>query len=374
MNSRLPIPLRCRLRNLYRQYLHNTCSPMVLVLLPLLILTGCDGDSSLRTDGEMLSAPIPSEIRQIAALGNMPLEIQVSVNGEVAREVPASGTEDSVGIVVNLPAEQNNEVELAWFAIINSEKLLLADFSTVITPGTTELNVANYNSIGTRFDTDGDGRSNLSEAQDNRNLQSQFDVVVPRQTGFGGVFSDIIADGIDQDISGDTVEDDRPSTFSLRHDGTNMVVYVCGRDQTLQGDNISSDGDGQYWHDDTVFIFLDGADSDSSSYDGVDDFQIGFVRQTEEMIVAKGGGNQFCTAGACIPPPAFFNNSSSCEYELEVTLPLAELNMTPGTAIGFDIEITDDDNGGLRDSSSAWIGFDDRSDLNPSTFGTITLN
>ena len=70
----------------------------------------------------------------------------------------------------------------------------------------------------------------------------------------------------------------------------------------------------------------------------------------------------------------FFNNSSSCEYELEVTLPLAELNMTPGTAIGFDIEITDDDNGGLRDSSSGWIGFDDRSDLDPSTFGTITLN
>ena len=55
-------------------------------------------------------------------------------------------------------------------------------------------------------------------------------------------------------------------------------------------------------------------------------------------------------------------------------MPLAELNMTPGTAIGFDIEITDDDNGGLRDGSSAWIGFDDRSDLDPSTFGTITLN
>ena len=92
------------------------------------------------------------------------------------------------------------------------------------------------------------------------------------------------------------------------------------------------------------------------------------------MIVAKGGGNQFCAAGACIPPPVFFNNSSSCEYEMEVTLPLAELNMTPGSAIGFDIEITDDDNGGLRDSSSGWIGFDDRSDLDPSTFGTITLN
>lgn len=346
---------------------------LAAILLPVTILLGaCNGDSSLRANGDRLSAPIPAEIRQIAALGNLPLEIQVSVNDEVARQVPASGTEDSVSIVVNLPAEQNNDVTLAWYAIIGSDKFLLADFSTVITQGTSELNVTNYNSTGTRFDADGDGRSNLSEAKENRNLLSQFDVEVPLQTTFGGVFNDILDDGIDTDVSGDVIESDRQSSFSLRHDGTNLVVYVCGRDQTLQGDNIA--GDGQYWHDDTIFIFLDGADSNSGNYDGVDDFQLAFVRQTQEMIVSKGQNNQFCPAGACIPPASYFSNSSSCEYEVEISLPLADLNMTAGTAIGFDIEITDDDNGGLREGSSGWIGFEDSSDLDPSTFGTITLN
>ncbi len=352
---------------------HRKTPLVAAILFPLTaVLSGCGGDSSLRTDGNTLSAPIPAEIRQIAALGNLPLEIQVSVNDEVARQVPASGTEDSVSIVVNLPAEQNNEIELAWYAIIGSEKFLLADFSTVITPGTSELNVTNYNSNGSRFDADNDGRSNLSEVRENRNLQSVFDVEVPFQSTFGGVFSDILADGIDLDVSGDIVDEDQPSSFSLRHDGSNLIVYVCGRDQTLQGDNIGSDG--QYWHDDTIFIFLDGADSDNGSYDGVDDFQLAFVRETEEMIVSKGANNQFCTGGACIPNPVFFNNTSSCEYEMQVSLPLADLNMTPGSAVGFDIEITDDDNGGLREGSSGWIGFDDSSNLDPRTFGTINLN
>lgn len=342
------------------------------LLLP--VLAGClsDSDSTLRVSENSLSAPIPAEIRQVAALSNLPLEVQVSINGNLVRQVPATGTEDNIPVVVDLPADQNNTIDLAWFATVNSRKLLLADFSTVVTPGTSELNVSSYNSVGERFDTDSDGRSNLSEAQDNRNLLSEFDVTVPFQTTFGGVFSDILGDGIDPDTSGDEVEVDNPSSFALRHDGTNMEVYICGRDQTLQGDNEV--GDGQYWHDDTVFIFLDGNDSDSANYDNVDDFQIAFVRATGRMVVSKGAGNQFCPNGACITPPTFFNNSSDCAYELSVSLPMAELNITPGTSVGFDIEITDDDNGGLREGSSAWIGFDDRSDLNPSTFGTITLS
>lgn len=338
----------------------------------MLVLYGCDGSSTMRTGNNQLSAPIPSEIRQVAALSNLPLEIQVSVNGNLAQQVPATGEEESVQVVVNLPADQNNDVTLEWFAIVDADRLLLADFSTVVTQGTEELNITNYNSTGARFDADNDGRSNLSEAKDNRNLQSQFDLTVPFQTTFGGVFRDITDDGVDPDTSGETQTDDPASSFALRHDGNNLIVYVCGRDQVLQGDNIATDG--QYWHDDTVFIFLDGADSDNGNFDGVDDFQLAFVRSTEEMIVSKGGNNQFCPNGACIPTPVFFSNSSSCTYELEVTLPLAELNITTGTAVGFDIEITDDDNGGLREGSSAWIGFNDRSDLNPSTFGTIVLN
>ena len=47
--------------------------------------------------------------------------------------------------------------------------------------------------------------------------------------------------------------------------------------------------------------------------------------------------------------------------------------MTIGESIGFDLEITDDDNGGEREGSSGFVGFDDRSDLDPSSFGKIIL-
>jgi len=336
----------------------------------VMALTACDSESTVQLDGDQLTTPIPSPIRQIAALSALRLELQVSVNGEIRREVPVSGNEDQITTIVLLPADQNNEVELAWNAIISGQDVLLADFSTVVAAGTSQLNVSNYNSTGARFDADSDGRTNLQEARDNRNLLSPFDLQVPLQTGFGGAFASITDDGIDMDNSGDAENEDEPSTFSLRYDGNDLVVYVCGKDETLQGDNLGTDG--QYWHDDTVFVFLDGADSDNSSYDGVDDFQLAFVRDTGEMIVSKGSNNQFCPNGECISH-SFFSNSSACEYELNVNLPLADLNITPGSPVGFDIEITDDDNGGLREGASAWIGFDDRSDLNPATFGTINL-
>lgn len=339
------------------------------------VLAACDSDSVVSLEGNQLSTPVPEDVRQIAALSALPLEFRVSVNGAITREVPVSDAEEPVSTVVILPAGQNNEIELGWYAIVGVQKVLLADFSTVVTEGTTELNVGNYNSTGARFDEDGDGRSNLSEAKDNRNLLSEFDLQVPMQEDmqgtFGGVSAYVTDDGIDPDISGDPGEPDDKSEFRLRHDGTDLVVYVCGKDKTLQGDNLPLDG--QYWHDDTVFIFLDGADSDNNTYDGLDDFQLAFVRDTGEMIVSKGGNGEFCPQGACVTHN-FFSNSTSCEYELLVNLPLADMNMTVGTSVGFDLEITDDDDGGLREGSSAWIGFDDRSDLNPGTFGTIRLN
>lgn len=344
------------------------------LLFGVLAIGACDSQSTTPLEDGQLLLPVPAAIRQIAALNSLPLEIQISVNNEVARVVPVGDPDEVVSAVINVPVEQNNEVSVGWFAIVGSQKVLLADFSTTVLAGESILNVDLYNSTGPQFDADGDGRSNLSEAKENRNLLSLYDLEVPLRTGFGGVTGTIRDGGTDTDISGEMIETDEDTTFSLRHDGSNLVVYVCGKDQTLHGDYLNP-GD-QYWHDDTVFIFIDGADSNSSSYDRVDDFQLAFLRNTSEMIVSKGGdgGNgQFCPNGTCVTF-SFFNNSTACEYELTVNLPLAELNMAIGTPIGFDIELTDDDNGGKRETSSAWIGFGDQSNEDPGTFGTIILN
>ena len=98
------------------------------------------------------------------------------------------------------------------------------------------------------------------------------------------------------------------------------------------------------------------------------------MRATEEMIVSKGGSNQFCPEGSCVTHN--FNDPSTntqCVYELEVSMPFEDLNITVGEPVGFDLEITDDDDGELREGSSGFIGFIDESDTDPSTFGTIIL-
>ncbi len=338
-----------------------------------ILLAGCFGDAAVVLDGNRLTAPMPADIRRIASLANTTLQFRVSVNGELQRSVPVTGANDA-STIVNIPAGRNNELYLAWYAIEGTTAVLLADLETTVEAGTTELNVSDYTSTGPGFDLDGDRRTNLSEARENRNLLSAFDVQVPLQTSFGGAFEDLSADGIDEDVSNDAPEDDSVTTMALRHDGTELVVYICGQDQTLQGDNSALDGDGQYWHDDTVFIYVDGADSDNSSYDGFDDFQFAFVRSTQQMIVSKGGDNPFCGLGSCVRHNFLPSGNSACEYELEVFLSFADLNISLGEPVGFDVEITDDDNGGLREGSEGWIGDGDRSDRDPSTFGTIRLN
>jgi len=348
----------------------NSLSRLIIGLLALPLIA-CEGDQYLHIENNQLVPPVPTEIRQIAALGTLPLELQITVNDGTPRQIPVTGNPIPFDTVVRVPENQDNDIKLAWFAITGNEKVLLADYSTTVAAGTTDLDVVSYNSTGERFDRDGDGRSNLSEAKENRNLLSEYDLKVPFRTSFGGVFDSIRGGAIDTDTSGDPLEDDRVTTFSLRHDGVELIVYICGQDRTLWGDNTALDG--RYWHDDTVSIFLDGGDSDSNSYDQLDDFQIGFIRSTGEMRVSKGGNNPFCPNGDCISHSFYGEDSSTCEYELDVRLPLADLNIALNTPVGFDIEITDDDNGGLREGSILWIGYDDASNLFPSTFGTIIL-
>ena len=346
----------------------------LLLGIQSLFLVACDSKSaSVQIEADQLTVPVPEDIRQVAALGTLPVRFQVKVNGDIAREVPVTfPVAEAITETVNIPEAQQSNIEVAWLVLTGGRKVVLADFDTRVSADQSVLQISNYRSEvadGLRFDEDEDGLSNLQEARENRNILSQYDAEVPLRTDFGGgVFFTVLNDGIDENISGDPVEPESDTTFSLRHDGTNLIVYVCGQDATLEGDSGE-----QFWDDDVVYIYLDGNNSDNPSYDSVDDMQLAFVRSTQELRIPKGNANPFCTAGTCIPPAIYPNFNTTCQYELEVTLPLAELNMAIDTPIGFDLEITDDDNGGQRDSSRGWIGYNDRSDQNPSTFGTIIL-
>ena len=347
---------------------------LALLAFTLIGLAACNSEPDIRINNNLVTTQLPERVRQATRLGTVPLEVRVTVNDVEVRQQPVSNDiSGDIQIPVNVPANQSNEIRIEWLAIVEATRVLLADFSTITEPNLATLNVSEYNEIGERFDFDGDGLPNLQEARENRNLLSAIDLEVPLRTTFLNASTPLIQGEFDTDISGDNSNPDNNTIFSLRHDETNLVLYVCGEDEILQGDDTNTTG--QYWHDDTVFVYLDGANSDNQIYDNFDDFQLAFVRSTGELIVAKGGNNPFCPQGSCIShqfdPPGSPN--TQCEYELFVEMPFADLNMTRGTEIGFDLEITDDDNGGLREGSSGFVGFDDRSDEDPSTFATIRL-
>ena len=337
-----------------------------LFLSACAFLSACDSDSTIATTSDGMVVTLPAELRDVRAVRTNNLQLQVRVNDNLIRTEPVTN-QDEVSLDIQIPGGQANEITLTWFAVIDNETILLADVTRTVADSQTEIAVSNYNSTGDRFDEDGDGRTNLSEVRDKRNPLSEIDLEVPlSNASFLPANTTITNDGIDGNTSGDPQGNDLDSRFSLWHDGSNLNLYVCGQDQIL------SESSEQYWHDDTVFVFIDGADSDSATYDGVDDYQIAFVRSTEELIMAKGSGNAGCGDGSCITF-SFFNNSSSCEYELSASFTMASMNMTPGEKFGFDIEFTDDDNGGLREDSAGWIGFNDSSDVDPRTFGTALL-
>lgn len=339
----------------------------------LLGICACNSEPDIHINSNTLTATLPDKIRQVARLGTVPLEVRVTINDTTVRQqrVPNDVAED-IQVTATVPADQSNNIKVEWLAVPNGTRVLLADYIADTQPNQETLYVSLYNDTGERFDYDDDGLSNLQEARENRNILGAFDIEVPFQTSFLGANIELIPGSVDPDLSGDVPVPDENTSFSLRHDGTNLFLYVCGQDEILQGDDV--DTTGQYWHDDTIFIYLDGANSDRGTYDTIDDFQLAFVRQNQQLIVSKGSNNQFCPNGSCVSyrfeDPS---TTTQCIYELSVELPLADLNMTRNTAIGFDLEINDDDNGGVRESSSGFVGFDDRSDLDPSTFATIRL-
>lgn len=340
----------------------------------LLGLSACHSEPDIQIDDDVLTTTLPERIREVARLGTVPLRLRVTVNDTTVRERGISNDiTENIQVVANVPADQTNNIKIEWLALPDGVPVVLADFETTTGPNQENLLVDGYIDEGDRFDFDGDGIFNLQEARENRNIAGTYELEVPFQTSFLGATEELVQGSADSDTSGSVFTPDEPTKFSLRHDGTNMYLYVCGQDEVVTEDGVTGNPNA-YWHDDAVFLYLDGADSDNTNYDGVDDFQIAFLRSSDRKIVSKGGNNPFCPNGDCVTFD-FQDPSSStqCVYELSVTLPLAELNITLGTDVGFDLEITDDDDGDLREGSSGYVGFDDNSDLDPSTFGKIIL-
>ncbi|HEY9044480.1 MAG TPA: sugar-binding protein, partial [Ohtaekwangia sp.] len=158
-----------------------------------------------------------------------------------------------------------------------------------------------------------------------------------------------------------------PSDYSGRwralYNSSNLYLLVEVNDATRQNDSGAN-----WWEDDVVEIFIDGDNSKGTTYDGQNDFQYGF-RWNDAAI--KTGGNSVSNTSGIV----FSMYASGNGYILEASIPWSTIGVTPalGKAIGLDIQVDDDDNGGTRDAQTASFATNTTAWQNPSVFGTVYL-
>ena len=132
-------------------------------------------------------------------------------------------------------------------------------------------------------------------------------------------------------------------------------------------DNVLTNDSGSAWYDDDNFeVYLDADNNKGGAYDGVNDFQYVFRWNTATVLEAKLNR----TNGV-----VFARTATATGYRLEIKFPWTTLGVTPsyGRALGLEIMLTDDDNGGARERKLAWSGSTDNAYQNPSLFGTVHL-
>ncbi|MBO9202176.1 MULTISPECIES: sugar-binding protein [Niastella] len=159
----------------------------------------------------------------------------------------------------------------------------------------------------------------------------------------------------------------RPADYSGKwralYDNNNLYLLVEINDATRLNDSGPS-----WWEDDVVEIFIDGNNSKGSSYDGLNDFQFGF--RWNDNTVHTGGNSVANTTGI-----NFRMYATGTGYTTEIAIPWTTIGATPaiGKALGLDIQIDDDDNGGSRDAQTTTFSTNTTAFQNPSVFGTVYM-
>jgi hypothetical protein len=142
-----------------------------------------------------------------------------------------------------------------------------------------------------------------------------------------------------------------------------MYFIIDVTDDTLVADSGTS-----WWDDDCIEWFLDGNYSRGTSYDGVDDFQLGFVQRSGS--VRTGYHSVPRTTGIRLGSQA-----TAGGYVVEFSIPWATIGVTPGigSLLGLDVRVDDDDDGATRDALLGWYsGIYEVWEI-PSGWGTLEL-
>ncbi len=166
--------------------------------------------------------------------------------------------------------------------------------------------------------------------------------------------SNVTIGGIPGDYSGQ---------WRAMYDAQALYVLV-----EVDDNDLNNDSGGEWWNDDVINIFIDGDNSKGSSYDGINDFQLGF--RWNDSGINVGGNSVNNTTGV-----NFTLFATSSGYGLKVAIPWSTIGISPsvGYTLGFDVAVDDDDNGGARDSQISSFATSDAGWTNPGLFGSVYL-
>jgi len=152
-----------------------------------------------------------------------------------------------------------------------------------------------------------------------------------------------------------TNSQDCSAVFKSMWDDNNLYVLVQVTDDSIRHDSTPTH------QDDSVELYLDGGNEDSSTYD-LNDYQLSVDANND-----YGGlrSDQVSIEHAV--------TSSSSSYTIEYAMPFSALTSPGiGSVLGFDVAVNDDDDGGDRDSQIVWNG-DGTGWEDPRQFGDIVL-
>jgi hypothetical protein len=148
-------------------------------------------------------------------------------------------------------------------------------------------------------------------------------------------------------------------TFYVKHDANNVYIATVVTD-----DVISNDTGASLWDDDTMEIYFDSNNSNSSPKEGTaTGFQISY--NSGDTISGGQGYNTWWWAKARIAPPG---------YIIEFRVDKAQTGMVTGGKYGFDLSPDEDDDGTGRDCQIWWNSKDGGAWNIETTWGEIVLS
>jgi hypothetical protein len=157
---------------------------------------------------------------------------------------------------------------------------------------------------------------------------------------------------------------DLAANFKAMWDEDNLYVLIDVTDDKLVNDSSSD----EWWFDDSAEVYIDADNSKSNQYDDDDaQYHFDWDKTNPTMGVHNQHGRTENVEFAMV--------TTDKGYRTEIKFPWKTLGVKlgPGSSIGLDIQVNDDDDGGQRDTKLAWHDSHDVAWDNPQAFGNAEL-